>query len=79
MASNMSDNDAVMEGTEPFAQEMVSRFRIRILLSALGVRFQQERKTPWDVITFVLFLSGRQTSWKPDLRSAWTSSTDLGA
>jgi hypothetical protein len=75
----MSDNDAVMEGTEPFAQEMVSRFRIRILLSALGVRFQQERKTSWDVITFVLFLSGRQTSWKPDLRSAWTSSTDLGA
>jgi hypothetical protein len=31
----MTDNDAVMEGTEPSAQQMVSRFRIRIMLPAV--------------------------------------------
>jgi hypothetical protein len=75
----MTDNDAVMEGTEPSAQQMVSRFRIRIMLPALGVRFPQEQKATWDVIIFILFPFGRQTSWEPDLRSVWTSSPDRGA
>lgn len=67
MGSNPVANIAAMGGTDPSAaaSEMVSRSRIRIMLSALGVRFTQEQNPSWDVIIYIFILADYH-SWATD-------------